>query len=121
MDSERDRLFKIASSPGRESSGSGTWEDAGMMRLTVVVTLSGLLLAAGPAEKVQDDRDDTQKLQGVWRGVELEIKGGSMPPPSARSMRLRFEQETFTIEQGGKITVQGRYTIDPASNPKTID
>ena len=92
-----------------------------MMRLIAVVVVSGLLMAAGRAAEVREDGDDIQKLQGVWRGVELEIKGNSLPPTSARSMRLRFEKDTFTIEQGGKITVQGRYTIDPANKPKTID
>jgi uncharacterized protein (TIGR03067 family) len=92
-----------------------------MMRLIAVAIVGGLLAGAGHAAEVPDERDDTQKLQGVWRGAELEIKGDTLPPTSARSMRLRFTKDNFTIEQGGKITVQGRYTLDPASKPKTID
>jgi uncharacterized protein (TIGR03067 family) len=92
-----------------------------MKRLIVVGVVASLLLGAGHAAEVPDSGDDAQKLQGAWRGAELEIKGDKLPPTSARSLRLRFTKDTFTIEQGGKITVQGRYTIDAASKPKTID
>jgi uncharacterized protein (TIGR03067 family) len=92
-----------------------------MMRLIAVGIACGLLVGTGYGAEVPDAGDDSQKLQGVWRGSELEIKGDTMPPTSARSLRLRFSKDTFTIEQGGKITVQGRYTIDSASKPKTID
>lgn len=92
-----------------------------MMRLIVVGVVSGLLMGAGHAAEVPDSGDDVQKLQGVWRGAELEIKGDTLPPPSARSLWLRFTKDTFVIEQSGKITVQGRYRIDSASKPKTID
>ncbi|HTU23498.1 MAG TPA: TIGR03067 domain-containing protein [Gemmataceae bacterium] len=92
-----------------------------MMRLIAMVAVSGLLMAAGPVAEMRDDGDDIPKLQGVWRSFELEIQGESLPPDCARSMWLRFHKDSFTIEQGGKITVQGRYTINPASKPKTID
>lgn len=92
-----------------------------MMRMMAVVVVSGLLLAVDRPAEVPDDGDDIQKFQGAWRGVELEIKGDSYARESARGLRLRFDKDAFTMEQGGKITVQGRYTIDPTSSPKTID
>ena len=92
-----------------------------MTFLIGLAIVSAVLVGVGPSGEKRDPLEDLQRIQGVWRGVELEIKGVSLPPPSARSMWLRFDKDTFTIEQGGKITVQGRYTLDPANKPKTID
>lgn len=92
-----------------------------MMRSLALLLVSGLLLAAAPPTETADSGDDREKLQGLWRGVALEIKGELLPPLSARGMRLRFAKDTFTIQQGAKITVQGRYSLDPSQKPKTID
>lgn len=92
-----------------------------MIRLMAVVAVFSLWLTAARAAEFPDDGEDMQKLQGVWRGVELEIKGDSFSRESARSLRLRFDKDTFTVEQGGKVTVQGSYRIDPTATPKTID
>jgi uncharacterized protein (TIGR03067 family) len=92
-----------------------------MTFLIVLGLVSALLFGVGGLGGAHNDLDDLQKIQGAWRGIELEIKGDSLPPPSARSMRVRFDKDTFTIEQAGKLTVLGRYSIDPASKPKTID
>lgn len=91
------------------------------MRALTVLFVFGVLLSASLASEKRDDRDDLEKLQGAWRGRELEIKGLSSPPSSAYGMMLRFEKKTFTIEQDGKVTVRGTFALDPAQKPKTID
>ncbi|MGH7226018.1 MAG: hypothetical protein ACRELF_22605, partial [Gemmataceae bacterium] len=92
-----------------------------MTFLIALAIVSGVLFGVGRPGEKRDPLEDLQRIQGVWRGAELEIKGDSLPPTSARSLWLRFDNGTFTIEQGGKITVQGRYTLDPANKTKTID
>jgi uncharacterized protein (TIGR03067 family) len=119
--SARRGSLKGASSAGRGKFGDSTPEGSGMTFLIALAIVSGLLLGVGRPGEKPNPLEDLQKIQGVWRGIELEIKGDSLPPPCARSLWLRFDKDTFTIEQGGKITVQGRYTIDPASKPKTIE
>jgi uncharacterized protein (TIGR03067 family) len=125
--------FKSASSAGREDTGYDTAEDAAMMSSLISIALAGGLLwgtgygvnyAAHEVATAIRDRshsDDLQNIQGAWRGLAIEIKGNLLTPPSARSMRIRFDKDTFTIEQGGKITAQGRFTIDTSHNPGTID
>ncbi|MHB1425824.1 MAG: TIGR03067 domain-containing protein [Gemmataceae bacterium] len=92
-----------------------------MVTALAIAIVSGLLWGTGHKLGKHEDGDDRVKMQGVWRGLALEIKGDALPPPAARSMRIRFDKDTFTIEQEGVLTVQGRYTIDSTHTPKTID
>lgn len=92
-----------------------------MMRAVAVLFVSGVLLSASPAAEKRDDRVDSEKLQGVWRGRSIDVKGMPLMPSSAYNMLLRFEKDTFAIEQEGKVTVRGKFTLDPAQKPKTID
>ena len=64
---------------------------------------------------------DIEKLQGSWRGDSLAIKGNYLPTPEAKSLWLFFTKDTFRIEQGGKVTVRGTFTLDATRKPKTID
>lgn len=92
-----------------------------MIRPAALALLAALLLAAAPPAENDDPRDDSEKLQGTWRGESLQIKGNYSPTMEARSLRLRFEKDTFRVEQGGKLTARGTFTLDAAQKPKTID
>lgn len=92
-----------------------------MITALAIAIVSGLLWGTGHGLRKHDDGDDAVKILGVWRGMALEIKGMSLPPPAARGLRIRFDKDTFSIEQDGIITVQGRYSIDTTHKPKTID
>jgi uncharacterized protein (TIGR03067 family) len=92
-----------------------------MLRSAAIALLAGLLLAAAPASEKEDPRDDVEKLQGAWRGESLQIKGNYLETPEAQSLRLFFEKDTFRIEQGGRVTVRGTFTLGAAQKPKTID
>lgn len=94
--------------------------------LLSIALASGLVWVSGygaheAALAMRDRSGDIQNIQGVWRGLAIEIKGDPLTPPSARSMRIRFDKDSFTIQQEGRITTQGRYTIDPTHYPATID
>lgn len=91
------------------------------MRAFAVFFVFVVSLSVSPASEKSDNRDDLEKLQGVWRGRAVEIKGLSAPPSSAYGMMLRFDKNTFAIEQDGKITVRGTFALDPAQKLKTID
>jgi len=92
-----------------------------MIRPATLALLAGLLLAAAPTPPDDDPREDSEKLQGSWRGVSLQIKGDFLPPSEASSLLLRFAKDTFTVEQGGQVTVRGTFTLDATQKPKAID
>jgi uncharacterized protein (TIGR03067 family) len=92
-----------------------------MIRPAAIALLAGLLLAAAPTSENDDPREDLEKLQGAWRADSLQIKGNHLPPLEARSLRLLFAKDTFRVEQGGRVTVRGTFTIDATRKPKTID
>lgn len=91
------------------------------MRVFAVFFAFVVSLSVSFAGEKPDNRDDLEKLQGVWRGRAVEIKGLSAPPSSAYSMILRFDKNTFAIEQDGRITVRGTFVLDTAQKQKTID
>jgi uncharacterized protein (TIGR03067 family) len=92
-----------------------------MIRPPAIVLFAGLLLAAAPASENDDPREDLDKLQGAWRGDSLQIKGDYLPMSEASSLRLLFAKDTFRVEQGGRVTVRGTFTLDASQKPKTID
>lgn len=92
-----------------------------MIRPAAIALLAGLLLAAAPPSESDVPRDDIERLQGVWRGDSLQIKGDFLPMAEAKSLRLIFAKDTFRVEQGGRVTVQGTFTLDATHKPKTID
>jgi uncharacterized protein (TIGR03067 family) len=91
------------------------------MRALAVLFVSGVLLSTSPAGEQRGDASDAEKLQGAWRGRSIEVKGMPLMPSSAYNMVLRFEKDTFAVEQEGKMTVRGTFVLDPARKPKTID
>jgi uncharacterized protein (TIGR03067 family) len=92
-----------------------------MIRPVAIALLAGLLLAAAPTSENDEPRQDSEKLQGAWRGDSLQIKGNYVPTPEARSLWLFFTKDTFRVEQGGRVTVRGTFTLDATQKPKTID
>jgi uncharacterized protein (TIGR03067 family) len=89
-----------------------------MGKLCFVLLLFSSVVAA---EEKRDERDDLAKLQGAWRGRDIEVKGMPSSLGSAFAMVLRFDKNTFTIEQDGKVAVRGTFTLDSNQKPKTID
>jgi uncharacterized protein (TIGR03067 family) len=91
------------------------------MRLAAMIFAFGVILSPSRAAEKPDDRADTEKLQGVWRGRSIDAKGLSLMPSSAYNLLLRFDKDSFTVEQEGQVTVRGTFALDPAQKPRTID
>jgi uncharacterized protein (TIGR03067 family) len=92
-----------------------------MIRPAAFTLLAALLLAAAPAPEDDDPREDIETIQGAWRGDALQIKGNYLPTSEARSLLLLFAKDTFRVEQGGRVTVRGTFTLDATRKPKAID
>lgn len=64
--------------------------------------------------------DDLSKLQGIWNIASLEIEGAKQPDGMLTGAQIVIEKDRFT-SQGMGSTYKGRFILDHAGNPKTID
>jgi uncharacterized protein (TIGR03067 family) len=88
------------------------------MRVGFLVTVVGVLLAAGAPGEAADSKS-AGGLRGTWTAVSAERNGA--PADDLKGHRLTFTGDRFTIRSKGKILYQGTYRIDPSKNPATID
>ena len=88
------------------------------MRVGFLVTVMGVLLAAGDPGEAADTKS-AGGLRGTWTAVSAERNGARAD--DLKGHRLTFTGDRFTIRSKGKIFYQGTYRIDPSKNPATID
>ena len=60
-------------------------------------------------------------LKGTWRAVSADHAGRKQPDEEARRHRLILSGDTFRIERDGQMLIRGKYTVDAAKKPTTID
>jgi uncharacterized protein (TIGR03067 family) len=82
-----------------------------------IVGLLSLVLAAPPEDAV---RREHEQFDGNWRLVSVEVNGERMPAQQVNNFSLTFKSGKFTSHNAGDKRT-GKYTVDPASKPKTID
>lgn len=76
-------------------------------------------------EKAEKDRAEKEKadkamLKGKWKAASGEADG--VDQPDVRHVRIEFEDDgTFTLHHGEDFTMKGKYALDAAADPKTID
>ncbi|MFY9610966.1 MAG: TIGR03067 domain-containing protein [Blastocatellia bacterium] len=92
-----------------------------MTKWLLMALLSVVLVAAG--KPTQDDVSaELKKLSGTWRLVEEIDDGKQMPSEEAKKNRLTFDVAgRWKVEVDDKVVGEGTATIDPTSQPKTID
>lgn len=100
--------------------------------LTACVVFSffaGVCAALASANGQDDGKDprkdaiakDRKALQGAWRVVELKADGQKIPLKKDQSIRFIFTDDKLSIEEGGKLSDEATYAIDPSVTPKHID
>jgi uncharacterized protein (TIGR03067 family) len=103
-----------------------------MTRYVVTALVAGLLLAAAPAPREEDDaKKETEKFQGTWRMVSFEEGGQALPADQVKEFgyRFTFEKDTFTVKAAEVVKSKpvevvkttGTYKLDPTKKPKAID
>jgi uncharacterized protein (TIGR03067 family) len=78
---------------------------------------AGLLLGADA--KKDDGKKATEKLQGTWKAVSVEEKGQSKEDD--KDHRVIFRGDELTIKRGDEEIIKGKFKIDAAQKPNTID
>jgi uncharacterized protein (TIGR03067 family) len=89
----------------------------------LVMVLLGAGLAARPAaadDKSDAAKKDSDKLQGTWTFVSMEMDG--QPAPKGDDPQtITFKGDTFTVKVGDKVVQAGMQTLDPTKKPKAVD
>lgn len=66
---------------------------------------------------------EIERLQGTWQQTYCEAGGVVAPEEDYGSHPYcRFEGNRFVVTRAdGRVVIEGTFTLDPASSPKTID
>ena len=68
-------------------------------------------------------REETRKLQGVWRQIGCEADGVANPPDDCGSGPLTtFTGNTFVVtHSNGRVVIKGTFALNPTQEPRAID
>ena len=88
------------------------------MKKLVLVLAVGLLVGADGADK-KEAKADKDKMQGTWEVVSAERMGKAMPDP--KEHKLVIEGDTLAVQRGDKVMFKGKFKLDPAQKPRTLD
>jgi uncharacterized protein (TIGR03067 family) len=77
--------------------------------------VTGLLLAAAPADNERD------KLQGTWQVAGMEQGGKKVPAGELAQMKVVIRGNELTGLEGGQVRERFTFTLDATKTPKTID
>jgi uncharacterized protein (TIGR03067 family) len=86
------------------------------------LSLSALLGAASkPAPPAEKPTADQQAIQGTWRPVKEEMRGGPAPG-DVREHRMVFAGDGFKLVGGAdEVLLRGTFVLDPTKQPRRIE
>lgn len=64
---------------------------------------------------------ELEKFQGPWEFVSLEVEGSKKPDSDFRKLSVVFRGNQWIVSEGTDVAAQTTITLNPATNPKTID
>jgi uncharacterized protein (TIGR03067 family) len=93
--------------------------------ITVCVSVCAVILASvavvgAEAGKAADSAADQKALQGTWRVVLQEMRGGP-GPGDPRAQRMVFAGDTFKLVDGDKVLLRGTFTLDASRSPRVME
>lgn len=99
-----------------------------MTRLFLWLSFVGLSLAAVAPLAVADDGQDEavlkdrQQIEGKWKIVSLVVNGNHVPPEETQKYLVRNKVDgTWSLREEGDVISQGTSTLDPTTDPKSLD
>ncbi len=90
-----------------------------MLKGTVLILTTGLLLGAGAANDAA--KAELKKLQGTWKVVSMEMAGKPLPPDKVGDTQIVVKDDVMTIGAKDGKGNSMRVTLDPSTKPKAID
>jgi len=97
------------------------WCFRAVMFIAVAVS-SAATLAADAADKEEAIRADRARMAGEWRVVSIEANGNTNADSVVAGITIvnRLDGK-WSLLSNGNIIAEGTSTIDPTTNPKTIE
>ena len=83
------------------------------------VLCTWLAAAASLSAFASNSNDDASALQGKWTPVTAELGGQPMAGDALKIISLRMENGKYEVFVGGEPD-RGTYSVDPATEPKSI-
>ncbi|MBY0524575.1 MAG: TIGR03067 domain-containing protein [Gemmataceae bacterium] len=90
-----------------------------MKHIVAFLLCAGWLFAVSVAGG-QDTKDDSEKLQGVWKVMSAERNGKKQPDDELKGLRLTFKADKIVFKDNDK-EQEATYKLDPDKKPKAID
>jgi uncharacterized protein (TIGR03067 family) len=87
------------------------------MKPLLAILAVGLVIGAGAPQ--DDVKQEKEKLQGTWKAVTVEERGQSKD--DNEDHRLVFAGDEFSIKEGDRTIIKGKFKLDPSKKPKEID
>jgi uncharacterized protein (TIGR03067 family) len=91
------------------------------MKKVLALLVVGLLVAAsGP--KADNATEELKKLAGTWTLVSEVADGEERDADYLKKIKWIINEDgTWKVLEDGKVKYRGKFTVDPAKKPKTID
>src|SRR5580704_3611702 len=90
----------------------------------IACRLGVLLVLAAPTALAlaQDDaaKEETKKLQGTWKVVDIAIDGKKQPADQTK-MTFVFKDDTVVFKVNDQVAAEGTFKVKPSANPKEQD
>src|SRR5688572_24407371 len=90
------------------------------MNFRDLVAMTVLLIVPMPSQG-DDSKKDTEKIQGTWKLVSLEVNGGKGPAEVVDKLKLVFKEGTLTFMPGEPGYTNYTCKLDPATKPPSFD
>jgi uncharacterized protein (TIGR03067 family) len=91
-----------------------------MIRCALVVLCLGFGASAATAAP-DDDKKDSERLQGSWKMASLNVNGEKVPDDAIEMAKLVVKDDQYTITLGEQTTSAAKFTMDSSKTPKQVD
>jgi uncharacterized protein (TIGR03067 family) len=90
------------------------------MRTKLFLVLAAWVLVGADDPKADAVKDELKKFAGTWQLTAANLDNEEQKPEDLKTGSLVVEGDTFTLKFKNEVH-KGKFVIDPAKKPKTID
>jgi uncharacterized protein (TIGR03067 family) len=95
--------------------------DHAMMKTIRIAVLIGMTISSAWTEEDEAVKNDLAQLQGEWSMVSGSADGQPMPDQMLKQMKRICQGDELTTTIGSQVFFKAKISIDPSTQPKTID